>query len=117
MEVALLAKWPIRNKLFVGVGLLAVIVATLSISGFLGVYAYRGLVRDLRGRADELPLATKLASRVSDLRVSLTAIARRALSTNPNRLPAIKPISTPCAGNSPIGSPPSARRSKNIATN
>ena len=72
MEVALLAKSPIRNKLFVCVGLLVVLVVTLSASGFLGVYAYRNLVRNLRDRADELPLATELAQRVSDLRVSLT---------------------------------------------
>ena len=37
----MLSKWPIRNKLYFGVGLLLVIVATLSASGFLGVYSYR----------------------------------------------------------------------------
>ncbi len=47
------------------------IVATLSTSGFLGVYAYRSLVRSLRGRAEELPLAGALARGVSDLRVIL----------------------------------------------
>ncbi len=66
------SKWQIRNKLLLGVGLLVVTVVTLSTTGILGVYAYRALVRNLRNRAEELPLATELAQRVSDLRVSLT---------------------------------------------
>ena len=41
----MLSKWPIRNKLLIGIGLLLVIVATLSWSGFHGVYAYRSLVQ------------------------------------------------------------------------
>jgi signal transduction histidine kinase len=61
--------------LLVGVGLLTVLVATLSTSGFLGVYAYRSLVRSLHNRAAELPLATELAQKVSDLRVSVTSPA------------------------------------------
>ncbi len=65
----MLSKWPIRKKLLFGIGLLLVIVAALSISGFLGVYAYRSLARSLRGRAEELPVAGELAQRVSDLRV------------------------------------------------
>ena len=65
----MLSKWPIRKKLFFGIGLLLVIVATLSVSGFLGVYAYRALARSLRGRAEELPVAGELARRVSHLRV------------------------------------------------
>ena len=56
-----LSRWPIRNKLLVGIALLLVIVVTLSVSGFRGVYAYRGLVKSLRARADELPLATTLS--------------------------------------------------------
>ncbi len=68
----MLAKWPIRIKLLIGLGLLVVIVGTLSTSGIMGLYAYRSLVRNLRNRAVELPLANELASRVSDLRVSLT---------------------------------------------
>ena len=65
----MLSKWPIRKKLLFGISLLLVIVATLSASGFLGVYAYRALARSLRGRADELPVAADLARGVSDLRV------------------------------------------------
>ena len=69
----MLAKWPIRDKLLIGIGLLAAIVVTLSVSSFVSVYAYRSLVRSLRNRADELPLATELAGRVSNLRVSFAA--------------------------------------------
>ena len=65
----MLSKWPIRNKLLIGIGLLLVIVATLSGSGFLGVYAYRSLVKSLSGRANELPRAAELSEQVSDLRV------------------------------------------------
>src|ERR1700694_660162 len=72
-EVGVLAKWPIRDKLLTCIGLLAPSVVTLSVSSFVSVYAYRSLVRSLRNRADELPLATELARRVSDLRVSFTA--------------------------------------------
>jgi two-component system NtrC family sensor kinase len=75
MEVAVLAKWPIRNKLLIGVGLLTALVATLSTSGFLGVYAYRGLVRNLTGRAPELPIAAALSHEISDLRVTVIAAA------------------------------------------
>lgn len=69
----MLARWPIRNKLWAGIGLLLVMLGTLSISGFQGVYAYRGLVKSLRARADELPLATTLGQQVGDLRVALAA--------------------------------------------
>jgi two-component system, NtrC family, sensor kinase len=65
----LLSQWPIRNKLLIGIGLLLVIVAALSWSGFHSVYAYRSAVRSFRGRADELPLATAMSGQVSDLRV------------------------------------------------
>lgn len=65
----MLSKWPIRNKLLFGIVLLLVIVATLSYSGFHGVYAYRSLVRSLSGRATELPLAATFSRQVGDLRV------------------------------------------------
>jgi signal transduction histidine kinase len=65
----LFSQWPIRNKVLVGSGLLLVIVATLSWSGFHGVYAYRSTVRGFRGRAEELPLANKLSAQIGDLRV------------------------------------------------
>jgi signal transduction histidine kinase len=67
-----LSKWPIRNKLLVGVALLVVMVSVLSAAGGVGVYRYRDLVRSLELRATELPLATKLSLEVSDLRVTLS---------------------------------------------
>jgi two-component system, NtrC family, sensor kinase len=70
----LLSKWPIRNKLLIGIGLLLVIVSALSWSGFYGGYAYRGLVRSLSGRADELPLAASLSGQVSNLRVAIAQV-------------------------------------------
>ena len=43
----MLSKWPIRNKLLIGLTLLLVILLTLSWSSFYGLYAYRGLVKSL----------------------------------------------------------------------
>ncbi len=77
---SMLARWPIRNKLLLGITLLLVIVGTLSLSGFVGVYAYRGLVKSLRSRADELPLATALSQQISDLRAVLVAANAERLS-------------------------------------
>ena len=82
----MLSKWPIRNKVLIGIGLLLVIVATLSVSGFVGVYAYRGAVRGFRGRADELPLAKTLSNQISDMRVvvaRLRASRAAAIAGNP----------------------------------
>ena len=63
--------WPIRKKLLLGISLLVLIVSTLAFSGFRGVYAYRGLVRSMRHRIEERPLARDLARRVSELRVEI----------------------------------------------
>ena len=63
------SKWPIRNKLLLGFGLLLVIVVALSWSGFDGLYAYRRLVKNLE-RFNELPLATELSRRVNDLQIA-----------------------------------------------
>ena len=69
-EVALvLSSWPIRNKLLLGLVLLLAIVGTLSWSGFHGLYEYRSLLKSLF-RVTELPLATELNQKVSDLRVA-----------------------------------------------
>src|SRR5262245_3937412 len=65
----LLSRWSIRNKLLLGLALLLAIVVTLSWSGFDGLYAHRSLLSNLR-RVNELPLATELGHRVSDLRVA-----------------------------------------------
>ena len=52
--------WPIRNKLQLGLGLLAVSVLTLFGSAYYGLYAYRGLVKSLSARSAELPLAERV---------------------------------------------------------
>ncbi len=65
----MLAKWPIRNKLLLMLGLLALIILALTRSSLYGVYAYRDLVKSLQ-RFAELRLATELAQAVSDLRVA-----------------------------------------------
>ena len=65
----LLSKWPIRDKLLVGLSLLLVIVGTLSWGGLQGLYAYRALVRNLHGRVEtELPLLNEFSKSVGDLR-------------------------------------------------
>lgn len=72
------SKWPIRRKLIAGLGLLLVLVVTLAWSGFQGVYSYRSLVKNLSGRASELPLADTLGQQVSELRVMLAEVRARA---------------------------------------
>ena len=67
----MLSRWPIRNKLLVGIALLVVILLTMSTSSFQGTYAYRELGAQHQQPGDELELATDLASQVSDLRVTL----------------------------------------------
>jgi hypothetical protein len=69
---------PIRDKLLLGGLLVAVMVAILSASSFLGVYSYRRLVRALSSRAAELPLAAELDARVAGLRLDHA----RALATD-----------------------------------
>jgi len=69
-----LSRWPIRNKLLVGIALLLVIELTLSVSGFQGTYAYRELARSISSRGNELPLATALEQHVADLRVTLSGL-------------------------------------------
>ena len=70
----MISRWPIRYKLLLLVTLLFLIVATLSISGLVGVSSYRRLVRNLSRRAVELPLADKLLHSVFELRIKLTEI-------------------------------------------
>lgn len=65
-------RWSIRTKLLVGLGLLLVIVVTLSWGGIHGLYAYRSLVRSLSRRVSELPLANEFAQSVGNLRVALS---------------------------------------------
>jgi two-component system NtrC family sensor kinase len=71
-EVALLSRWSIQYKLLLCVALLFLIVATLAVSGFRGVYSYRQLARTISLRASELPLAGQLTNSLGDLRVTLS---------------------------------------------
>ncbi len=111
----MLSKWPIRNKLLIGIGLLLVIVAALSWSGFHSVYAYRSLVRNLRGRADELPLAASLSGQVSNLRVAIGEV-RSAAAPPPTATRRPESISPRSNGNFNATCKRSAPRSTNIAT-
>ena len=67
----MLAKWPIRLKLLVGLGLLVLVVTILAGSGLYAMYAYRDLVKSLSWRVSELPVAADLSRQVSDLRLTL----------------------------------------------
>jgi two-component system, NtrC family, sensor kinase len=67
----LLSRWSIQHKLLLCVALLFLIVATLAVSGFRGVYSYRQLARTISLRASELPSAGELARSLGDLRVTL----------------------------------------------
>lgn len=68
------AKRPIRVKLLVGLGLLLLLVVILSSGSLYSTYTYRSVVTDLSWRADELPLASGLSRRVSDLRATLSEL-------------------------------------------
>jgi len=70
----MLVKWPLRAKLFIGLGLLLAMVAILSSSGLYSAYAYRTLVKTLSWRVSELPLASEMSARVADMRVTLTEV-------------------------------------------
>jgi two-component system, NtrC family, sensor kinase len=72
-----LSKWPIRIKLLVGLGLLLLLVAILSSSGLYAGHAYRGLVKNLSWRAEELPLAAKLSRQVGYLGRTLSNLKTR----------------------------------------
>ncbi len=63
--------WPIRLKLLLGLGLLVLVVAILSSTSLVAIYAYRNLVDSLSWRASELPLAAEISRHVSDLRITL----------------------------------------------
>ncbi len=73
----LFSHWPIRNKLQLGLGLLAVSVLTLFGSAYYGLYAYRGLVKSLSARSAELPPANKLRDHVADLHEILNQVQDR----------------------------------------
>jgi signal transduction histidine kinase len=80
----LFAKRPIRVKLLVGLGLLLLLVVILSSGSLYSTYTYRSVVTDLSWRADELPLASGLSRRVSDLQVTLSELRGLRAATFPN---------------------------------
>ena len=73
----LFSRWPIRRKLQLGLGLLAVSVLTLFGSAYYGIYSYRGLVKSLSARSAELPLADKLRDHVAGLHEILNQVHDR----------------------------------------
>ena len=79
--------WPIRKKLKLGLGLLALSVTALFACSIHGLYAYRGLAKSLSARSTELPLAKELGDRVNELRVILAAAKERVQ----NQQDAVKP--------------------------
>jgi len=68
------SRWPIRNKLQLGLGLLAATILTLFGSAYYGLYAYRGLVKSLSARSTELPLADQLRDCLADLHEILSQV-------------------------------------------
>lgn len=72
--------WPIRLKLRVGLGSMAVSIVLLFGAALYGLYAYRGLVKSLNARAAELPLAEQLSLHVGELRVILAKARERTAS-------------------------------------
>ena len=76
-EVAVLFRWPIKFKLFLCVGLLVVIVGVLVVNSLKGLYAYRELAKTISWRADELPLADELSSRIGYAQDTLRSVRRR----------------------------------------
>jgi signal transduction histidine kinase len=57
--------------MYVGVGLLFVLVTILSVASLHGMWKFRRLTKSIRARSIELPLAADLGQKVSDLRASL----------------------------------------------
>jgi signal transduction histidine kinase len=70
----MLSRRPIRDKLVLGLVLLLVLLATLTASGIYGLYAYRGMLKGLRDRSNEIPLATQLIQGASDMRSTLAQL-------------------------------------------
>ncbi|QDV70057.1 C4-dicarboxylate transport sensor protein DctB [Rosistilla carotiformis] len=73
----------IRTKLLIALGLLCAIVLTLSVGGFLSIYAYRQLASSVSDRAAELPLTSSLTRDVEQLRNTYHHIHDHSSSENP----------------------------------
>lgn len=70
--------WLIRHKLFLGAGMLLLIMALLAFSSFQGVYAYRELARSISyHRARELRLISELSFSIGEMRSLLSRIRRQ----------------------------------------
>ncbi len=70
----MLLNWPIRVKFLIGLGLILLSVVILAGSGLYTTYGYRGLVRGLRERSVELPLAAELSGEVADMQILLSEL-------------------------------------------
>ena len=66
----MLSRLPIRKKLVLGIALLMCTVGGLSVTSFIGVYAFRGLAKSMRLRAPELDRSSQLARDVSRLNLT-----------------------------------------------
>ena len=70
----MLARWPIRVKVLVGLALLVLAVGILSSSALYTTYAYRDLVKSLSVRVAELPVAARLARHVGEARITISEL-------------------------------------------
>jgi signal transduction histidine kinase len=73
----LFSHWPIRRKLQLGLGLLAVSMFALFGSAYYGLYGYRGLVKSISARSAELPLADNFREKVAVLHEILNQVVAR----------------------------------------
>lgn len=76
----MLTHLPIRDKLRIGVGLLAASTLALFFAALYGIYAYRGLAKTLSARSAEMPLADQLDLHVDNLRNVLAQARERIAS-------------------------------------
>jgi two-component system, NtrC family, sensor kinase len=76
----LLHHWSIRRKTALGLGLLAATIVILAGAGTWNGYIYRNLVRSLRTRVAELPVAAQLSCEVGELRMVVSRL--RGLRSN-----------------------------------
>ena len=88
----MLERWPIRDKLLAGVGLLAVIVTVLTASSLFAAFAYRDLVRSLRARSEELPIAAELALKIGDVRASIERLRAELAESHAAPITSISPF-------------------------
>lgn len=88
----MISHWPIRLKLRIGLGSMAVSIGLLFAAALYGLYAYRGLVKSLNARSQELPLADQLSSHVGNLKVILAEARQRIHSHNDVEIDGLQPL-------------------------